>query len=107
MCITTQVGNGASPTPITTNLGVGQCAGADAAGAEIHAHVPHRRLFPASIPAARDGADDSTANFELLFASTGDYDTASEDMQMVLLEFLADPQGAGRRGSSAHLRDEI
>ncbi|KXX72777.1 hypothetical protein MMYC01_210640 [Madurella mycetomatis] len=76
MCITTSTGNGASSAPITTNLGVGQCAGADAAGAEIHTHVPPRRLVPASIPAARDGADDSTANFELLFASAGDYDSA-------------------------------
>jgi hypothetical protein len=58
---------------------------------------------PASIAAAAEGGDDA-ASFDLLFASgSGDY-TASEDMQMVMQEFVADPEG--RSVALKHLREE-
>lgn len=64
--------------------------------------------MPASIPAARDGADEPTAGFELLFGACGDYDCACEDMQMVLLElFVADPTSCGRGGPAGHVREEF
>ncbi|KAK4109162.1 hypothetical protein N656DRAFT_771314 [Canariomyces notabilis] len=110
MCVTTPASNGPAPQPITTNLGVGQCAGPAAAGAEIldmeDAHVPHRRHLPASVSAAHEGMDDPEASFELLFASSGDYDCACEDMQMVLLEFVADPVSAGHGSAAGHVRSD-
>jgi hypothetical protein len=88
--------------PITTNLGIGQCAGSAAGGAELHAgHAPHSTLVPANVAAAADGGDDAGsggAGFELLFAvgaAAGEY-SVSEDMQMVMQEFVADPEGRTR-----------
>ncbi|KAK3305176.1 uncharacterized protein B0T15DRAFT_190649 [Chaetomium strumarium] len=100
MCVTSPT---ADPHPVTTNVGVGQCAGTAAGGAEIHGHAPHKTLVPAAIAAAAEGGDDPTASFDLLFATgSGDYKPC-EDMQMVMQEFVADPE---RRGSVAHLREE-
>jgi hypothetical protein len=50
--------------------------------------------------------DDPEASFELLFASSGDYDCACEDMQMVLLEFVADPVSAGHGSAAGHVRSD-
>ncbi|AEO64719.1 uncharacterized protein THITE_116258 [Thermothielavioides terrestris NRRL 8126] len=93
------------PHPVTTNVGIGQCAGTAGAGAEIYAHAPHRTLLPANLAAAVEGGDDPAASFDLLFATgRGDY-SPCEDMQMVLLEFVADP--LGRATALRHLREEI
>ncbi|SPQ26430.1 dfdbf507-b048-47ad-8e5c-58afdca3011f [Thermothielavioides terrestris] len=87
------------PHPITTNVGIGQCA----------AHSRRRRrdltLLPANLAAAVEGGDDPAASFDLLFATgRGDY-APREDMQMVLLEFVADP--LGRATALRHLREEF
>ncbi|KAK4240081.1 hypothetical protein C8A03DRAFT_13582 [Achaetomium macrosporum] len=101
MCVTSVTVN---PYPITTNVGLGQCAGTAAGGAEIHAHGLHRSLVPAAVAAAAaEGGDDPTASFDLLFATgSGDYKPC-EDMQMVMQEFMADLE---RRGSGLHLRED-
>lgn len=140
MCVTSP---SAELYPVTTNVGVGQCAGAEGAGAEIcmprretsgcfvppfqvsssvlvlgsfltqqlittfglrppDAHAPQHTLIPASIAAAAEGGDDN-ASFDLLFA-TGNVDyTPCEDMQMVMQEFVADPEG--RSVALRHLKE--
>ena len=66
------------------------------------AHSPHSTLIPANISAAAEGGDDN-ASFDLLFA-TGNADyTPCEDMQMVMQEFVADPEG--RSVAVRHLRE--
>ncbi|KAK3897062.1 hypothetical protein C8A05DRAFT_20099 [Staphylotrichum tortipilum] len=88
--------------PVTTNVGVGQCAGSEGAGAEIYTHTPQHTLIPASISAAAEGGD-GNVSFDLLFA-TGNVDyTPCEDMQMVMQEFVADPEG--RSIALRHLRE--
>ena len=98
MCITNP-NLGADPQPITTNLGVGRCAGTAAAGAELHEghhHGSHRTLVPANVAAAAEGGDDAGsggAGFELMYAvSDNDY-TVCTDIQMMMQEFVADPEG--------------
>ncbi|KAK4154056.1 hypothetical protein C8A00DRAFT_14793 [Chaetomidium leptoderma] len=102
MCVTSATGD---THPVTTNVGLGQCAGAAGAGAEIHGtHAPHHTFIPASIAAAAEGGDDA-ASFDLLFSTgNGDY-TPCEDMQMMMQEFVADPEG--RSIAVRHLRGEF
>ncbi|KAL2172363.1 hypothetical protein VTG60DRAFT_6202 [Thermothelomyces hinnuleus] len=91
--------------PTTTNVGLGQCAGAAGAGADIYTHAPQHPLVPASLAAAADAGDD-VASFDLFFCAGGggggDY-SQREDAQMLLLEFFADPEG--RSVAVRHLRD--
>ncbi|KAK4034486.1 hypothetical protein C8A01DRAFT_39050 [Parachaetomium inaequale] len=101
MCVTYAT---ADPQPATTNVGLGQCAGTARAGAEIYAHAPQHTLLPASLAAASSTGDDA-ASFDLLFCAGGgggDY-TAREDTQMVMQEFVADPEG--RSVALRHLGD--
>ncbi|KAG7286782.1 hypothetical protein NEMBOFW57_009098 [Staphylotrichum longicolle] len=104
MCVTSAT---ADLYPVTTNVGVGQCAGVAGAGAEIHSlHGTHHTLIPASIAAAAEGGDDAAACFDLLFgAGSGGDDTPCEGMQMMMQEFVADTEG--RSVSLRHLREEV
>ncbi|KAL2128196.1 hypothetical protein VTI74DRAFT_9532 [Chaetomium olivicolor] len=92
------------PQPVTTNVGLGQCAGSSAAGAEIHHHSPHHTLVPANVAAAAESGDECAASFDLLFATGSDDYTPCEDMEMVMQEFLADSEG--RSTALHHLREE-
>ncbi|KAJ4294665.1 hypothetical protein N0V88_004894 [Collariella sp. IMI 366227] len=101
MCI---VSHNNEPQPVTTNVGLGQCAGSSAAGAEIHIHAPQHTLVPANLVAAVESGDECTSGFDLLFATgSGDY-SPCEDMEMVMQEFIADPMG--RSTALHHLREE-
>ncbi|KAL2145621.1 hypothetical protein VTI28DRAFT_6679 [Corynascus sepedonium] len=100
MCVTSST---ADVHPTTTNVGLGQCAGAAGAGAEIYTHAPQHALIPASLAAAAEAGDDA-ASFDLLFCAGGERDYAPrEDIQMLLLEFVADPER--RSVAVGHLRD--
>ena len=67
------------------------------------ANAPQHTLIPASIAAAIESGDDA-ASFDLLFGTGSDDYTPCEDMQMMLQEFVADPEG--RSLSVRHLRGE-
>lgn len=61
--------------------------------------------MPANIAAAAESGDDPAASFDLLFAAGGGDYSPSEDMEMLLQEFVADPEG--RRVALRHLREEV
>jgi hypothetical protein len=68
-------------------------------------HGTHHTLIPASIAAAAEGGDDAAACFDLLFGAGSGDDAPCEGMQMVMQEFVADPEG--RSVCLRHLREEV
>jgi hypothetical protein len=80
MCVDNQPAS--QQIPVTTNFGLGQCAGSGAA--EVHSRCPPRAILPMSLAAA----DDHHTGFDMLFASAG-Y-SACLDMHLLLQEFVRD-----------------